>query len=470
MKANKIFTTLSVLMLMVVISSCVNDDDYSLPNVSIVEPNIPQDKITTFQAVYARYNQAVNDGDVTAIIPLEEELYIQGYVVSSDQSGNFFEELIIQNKVDDENPASDPRLGIRVSINVSSLYNTYEFGRKVYVKLSGLTIGEENGVLVIGKGEGSRVDQIQAFEYRNIVMRSAEVAEITPKATTLADITEADENTLIQLNDMQFNRNELSLTFAGEPSDEFDGFRTLESCDSGATIPLQTSTFADFKSVQIDQEKGSIQGVYSRDFGDDFNVLIINSRADVNFTNTERCDPNVLECTGASGGGSVIYSENFTSYANIAAVEAAGWTNVNVSGGNLKYVLGSFSGNKYAQISGFSSNESNIESWLVSPAINLDATTEESLTFDLEVAFANGVILSVYVTENFTGDVTTTEWTQVDVNVPNIPSSGFGGFNNVGDINVSCLNGDMHVAFKYTGSDPSATTRYHIDNLEVTGN
>ena len=28
----------------------------------------------------------------------------------------------------------------------------------------------------------------------------------------------------------------------------------------------------------------------------------------------------------------------------------------------------------------------------------------------------------------------------------------------------------IHIGFFYEGSDPNATTRYHIDNIEVTGN
>ncbi|WP_123912616.1 DUF5689 domain-containing protein [Hanstruepera neustonica] len=479
MKTIKNLFVLSVLSLAFVMSSCVSDDDYSLPNISIQEPNIPQDKITTFLAVYQRFEQAQNDGDPTAIIPSDEELYIEGYVISSDQGGNFFEELIIQNKIDDSDSSEDPRLGLRISINVNSLYNTYQIGRKVYVKLTGLTIGESNGVLVIGKGESSQIEQIEATEYSedcmclvpftDIIIRGTEIAEISPKVTTIEGLSEADENTLIQLNDAQFHRSQLGMTFAGEASDEFDGFRTLESCATNNTIPLQTSTFADFKSLQVDQGRGTIQGIYSRDFGDDFSVLVINSRADINFDSDERCDPNVLECGGSIGTAQTIFSQDMESVSNISDLEAQGWEQVLVAGSE-QFIIGSFSGNNYAQISGFSSGESVMETWLVTPDINLDGTTDEALTFDLEVAFSNGVILSVLITDNYTGDVTTTEWTEVDVTIPNTPSSGFGGFNNVGDISIDCLEGNVRVAFKYLGSDPSATTRYHIDNLEVTGN
>jgi len=466
---NKILTFLSVLTLTLFIASCVEDDDFGIPNVSIVEPDISDlGQLTTFSAVVSRYLDAVANGDDVGIFDDNDvPLYIEGYVVSSDQSGNFFEQIIVQNSPDGNDAGSDQRRGLNVQINVRSLSDTYEFGRKVFIKLNGLAIGEEHGVYTLGRANGGLLEQLQDFEYQNFIIRSAEVATITPKVAAIRDLTEEDENTFIQLDNMQIHRSNIALTYAGEASDQFDGFRTLESCDDGGTIALQTSTFADFKSVQVPQNKGSIKGIFSRDFGDDFNVFVLNTTSDVVFDNPERCDPNILECTSASGGGSVFYSENFEGFGGYAA---EGWTNVNVSGGSTNWVIGSFSGSSYAQISGFRSGEDEIDVWLVSPSIDMDTTTGEELSFDVQTNFDNGNILSVLVSTNFTGDVTTADWTILDVTIPNGPSGGFGSFAPVGPVNISCLDGPINIAFLYEGSDPTATTRYHIDNIEVTGN
>lgn len=467
MKTNKFFNLVVILMVFgLTITSCVQDDDFDTPDVSIVDPGITAN--ATFLNMISRYQQAVIDGDQIAEISVEEEpVYIEGYVISSDKAGNFFEELIIQNKVDDSNPAEDPRLGFKVEINTRSLYTTYELGRKVYIKMNGLAIGLSNGVYTIGKASGSEIGQIQAYEYRDFVIRGVEVETITPKMVSIGDLTEQDENTLVQLDNMQFIKGALPLTYAGEPTDEFDGFRTLEDCDDNATISLQTSTFADFKSVQVEQNKGTIKAIYTRDFGDDFSVLVISSRADINFENTERCDPIVLECEGATSDDSVVFEQDFESVTNEAALDALGWTNINVSGGSERYEVNSFSGNRYMKISAFGTGEDPLEAWLVSPAINLDASTQEELTFDVSSNFESGKILSVLITENYTGDPTTTEWIEMEANIP-IGGSGFGDFVSSA-INISCLNGDVHVAFKYLGAAGGAETRYHIDNVKVTG-
>ena len=68
---------------------------------------------------------------------------------------------------------------------------------------------------------------------------------------------------------------------------------------------------------------------------------------------------------------------------------------------------------------------------------------------------------------NFTGDVATTEWTQLDVEIP-VGNGSFGDFIKL-NTNISCLNGDVNVAFKYYGYDSAANTRYHIDDVKITG-
>lgn len=464
-KANNILALFTVFMLVFSVSSCVNDDDYNTPNLTITDPNITPNM--TFLNVIARYNDAVSNGESVGVFDDATDLFIEGYVISSDRSGNFFEELIIQNKMDGSSDASDPRLGLNIQINTSSLSDTYEVGRKVYIKMNGLAIEESHGVYTIGKAVGNSLEQIQAFEYKDFITRGAEVVALTPKITTIGELTEADENTLIQLDNMQIHRNSVALTYAGEASDQFDGFRTLESCDDGNTISLQTSTFADFKSIQVPQLKGSIQGIFTRDFGDDFNVLVINSTDDITFDNPERCDPNILECTGTTAITNVIFEEDFQSITDEAQLDGMGWTNVNVSGGSERFEDSSFSGDTYMKISAFGTGENPLEAWLVTPAINLDSSTQEELTFEVSANFETGQILTAFITDNYTGDPTTTEWTQLDANIP-IGGGGFGSFVK-STINISCLNGDVHVAFKYLGAAGGSETRYHIDDIKVTG-
>ena len=462
----KLTNFLSLFIVFFFITSCVEDEDFELPDITVTDPNISANM--TFQNVMSKYGQALASGNDIAVFEEDQDLYIEGYVISSDKAGNFFKELIIQNKIDGNSDTANPRLGFKVEINVKGLANTFEIGRKVYVKMNGLAVGLSHGVFVIGKQSGNNIGQIQEFEFKDYIIRDPEIVTLTPKIAMLSELTEQDENTLIQLDNIQAHRHNIAQSYAGEPSDEFDGFRTLESCDDNGSISLQTSTFADFKSLQIPQHKGSIQGVFSRDFGDDFNVLIINSTSDINFDNTERCDPIILECDGTTATATTIFKEDFQSIHNENDLDVLGWTNINVSGGSERYEDSSFAGDTYMKISAFGTGENPLEAWLVTPAINLGNSSEEELSFDISSNFETGQALTAFITDNYTGDPTTTEWTQLDANIP-IGGASFGNFI-TSTINISCLSGNIHVAFQYLGAAGGAETRYHIDNIKVTGN
>ncbi|MBC3758282.1 choice-of-anchor J domain-containing protein [Hyunsoonleella sp. SJ7] len=454
--------------------SCVQDDDFGVPDISIEDPIIPTEKLTTFKAIKSLYEQAVNGGNPTAKI--EEDIYIEGYVVSSDKAGNFFEELIIQNKTDDSSPDSDPRLGLKIDINQSSLSDTYQFGQKVIVKLEGLTVGESNGVVTIGRGDAVTVEQIQPSEYRDIVLRTNTIAEIQPKITDLQNLTDADENTLIQLNNMQLNRFELGATFASESFDEFDGFRLMESCDSGIQILMQTSTFADFKSVLVPQGQGSMVGIYSRDFRDDFSVMIPNKSSDINFESATRCDPMEFTCGLAStlGTGNLFF-EDFESQRNNRPIEGNGWTNYIEAGSEAWEAWSSTATNaslgRSCRFQSASSGDISNIGWLITPAIDLDAQDGETLNFKTSSSRADSSYMEVYFADDWDGTeagVASATWQilsdayivkDTDPFVEWLPS---------GNVDLSCLSGTIHIAFKYTGGgQDSFDGVYELDDVSV---
>lgn len=441
------------------VASCVKDDDYDTPDTSVQEPTLDGD-VVEIGSVAGNYDQ--EGGNVTYE---GTNTYMEGYVISSDEGGNYFEEIILQDKLE------NPTVGIRVLIDVNPLFTKYEVGRKVYVRLDGLTAGISNGVLTLGVAGSEFIEKIPAPLEEDVIIRSATVGTVVPRIMTIEELpsisNDADgyryTNLFVQINDVQFNKNEVlgnnPLTYASEPGDEFDGERTLESCLSNESLVFSTSTFADFNGLLLPSGRGSVGGVLTKNFfGDEFNITV-NDPTTVDLFDENRCDP----VTG-------FYFDDFEAYNSTADLIAAGWTNENTSGGNTVWSLGDFDNNQYAQVSGFNSGENDIDAWLISPAINMDATSNEALTFDIQVNFDNGTILTVLYSTNFTGDINAATWTNLNASIPTGPSSGFGDFVPVGPIDLSGVDGEVHLAFFYEGSDPDATTRYHIDNVSVAGN
>jgi hypothetical protein len=466
--------TILIIVTVLFSTSCVQDDDFGVPDTSIQNPNIPTERLTTFKAITSLYEQAVNGGNTTVVI--QDDIYIAGYVVSSDKAGNFFEELIIQNKTDDSNPDNDPRLGFKIHINQSNLSNTYQFGQKVFVKLEGLAVGETSGVITLGKAGAVNIKQIHPSEYRDIVLRTNHIAKIQPKITSIQELTEADENTLIQLNNMQLNRFELGATFASESFDEFDGLRLIESCGSGVQIMMQTSTFSDFKSLIVPQGQGSITGIYSRDFRDNFNVMLPKSSSDLNFESTERCDPLEFTCGIASTfGAENLFFEDFESQRNNRPIEGNGWTNYIEAGSEAWEAWTSTSTNaslgRSCRFQSASSGDTSNIGWLITPEINLDAQDGETLRFKTSNSRADSSYMEVFYADDWDGTeagVATATWRILTDAYVVKDSDSFVEWLPSGNVDLSCLSGTIHIAFKYTGSgQDSFDGVFELDDVSI---
>lgn len=457
-------TSLILLFLgMVVCMSCVHDDDFDTPDTSIIEPQL-DGNIVSIASVKGNVTQSGG----LHLFEFENgpSDYMEGYVISSDEGGNFFEELVVQDKLE------NPTVGIKIMIDNSSLFTRYEVGRKIYVKLKDLSAIDDQGVLTLGIiPNANNIQKIPTFIETETIRRSSETGILVPMPLNILEFSNSKTNLLIALERVQFNRslviNGNQTTFAAEQEDSFDAERRLESCNSNASTIFTTSTFADYKSLNLPSNSGSMHAILTKNFfGDAFNVTV-NSPEDILFDNDERCDPDVLDCGGNPEGGQAIFFEDFEGFGSYTA---EGWTNINISGTSTKWLLNGFDQNNYSRISAAFSENQEADVWLVTPGIDLNTSTGEALSFEIQASYYTGTNLSVFITTTYTGDPTTTEWQPLDVIMPVGPSGSFGDFETIGPINISCLEGNIHIGFFYEGSDPTATTRYHLDNIKVTGN
>ncbi|WP_304017177.1 DUF5689 domain-containing protein, partial [Nonlabens dokdonensis] len=107
----------AIAVLSVITFSCVEDDDFSIPDTAAVDIEAPANLID-MSAVIDQIGQSQ-----TGLVTFENnEQFFEGFVISSDEAGNFFEELIIQDAI--ENPTS----GIKVLIDNSPLFTVYAPG------------------------------------------------------------------------------------------------------------------------------------------------------------------------------------------------------------------------------------------------------------------------------------------------------------------------------------------------------
>ena len=432
--------------------SCVQDDDYSVPQSIGLEENQKlvqllseiENGFADLMSISEVKNLFVN-GEVNEI---ESNLVVKGYVSSSDYTGNFYKEFYMQDDV--ENPSA----GIKVSINQVDSYNQFNVGREVYIKLQGLYVGETNsgdGVIAIGGGgnaAGDEISEISENRASDCILRSSNSFTLVPLALNLSEINDSHIGLYVSALSAQFSVGLDGLTYV-DPDEDYDTQRDLESCIDSGTLKLETSAFSNFNDSMLPTDgSGTITGIITRDYFGDNRVMMLNTKDDVNFDSL-RCDP--------------LFADDFSSN------NLNNWTVVSVSGEQQWEITPYGNPAPSAKISGFSGGSNANEDWLITNTIDLNSLSTVTLNFQSVVRY-NGPSLEVYASSDYSGGNPTSDgtWTELSV-ILDTDSSSWSSWTNSGNIDLtSYAGGNVYIAFKYVSTSSESAT-YEIDNVLLTG-
>ncbi|NNJ88793.1 MAG: lamin tail domain-containing protein [Eudoraea sp.] len=265
-------------MMMLILSACIRSDDWKPPSRSC---NTDLKSNTTFQSVYDLYQ-----GSTTKIL---EDLVVEVYVISSDEMGNFFNTIHLQDK------ASNPTKGFQMEMDLRDSYLRFSPGDKVYIHLQGLYLGRSKGIYKLGSAYTSFgnliVGRIPTHAIGKHLEKSCDQeSELVPFVTTIEDLEFQNANTLITIENIEFSEEELGKTYAvAEEMSE----RILIDCND-LQLVLLTSGYSDFSQEKLPEEMGTITGIYYPE--DELPQLIIRAQADLNF-DRERCKDLITEFT-----------------------------------------------------------------------------------------------------------------------------------------------------------------------------
>lgn len=458
-----IFKIAALFLFLGTFTACVQDDDYSIPVMPTEDIDITVTK--TFKEIKDLHSTGeayvFNDG-----------LVIEGYVVSEDRLGNFYKSITIQNDVDglDDDP-TNPRLGLKLLIDASDLFERFNVGRKVYVRLDGLAINESRDgsgdyeIGVYNEEEFNNLAEIPEYilngysfgdvNYPAAVQRSFVTETIVPKIVNISDFSLDDVNTLIKIQDLQANNE--GDTFAGLPSDQFDAERKLFSCADNATVTLATSTFASFKDETIPSGRGDATAVLNINFGGDAYIIKVNEPSGLDFSGN-RCDP--------------FYQEDFESYDFGDSITQNGWTDYKQVGSKDFFAFDdNYSLGTSVKISAYNSGDTSNIAWLISPGFDMDAQGGEVLSFQSSNSFSDNSTLELLISTDWDGveaNITTATWTALPGTI--VPDSEFyQNWVGSGPIDLSGYTGTAHIAFRYTGGDngTSQTGTYELDEFKI---
>lgn len=455
------FLILAVFGLMT-INSCVQDDEYDLPPANCVDNWVTN---LTLDELFAQVDSSEE------ILYFDTDVILEGYVISSDSTGNFFKTVSIQNS------RTNPTRGIQVEMDRTNLFNNFPLGSKIKVNLKGLYAGydgvllkigetyESNGVTRVGRMAESKIDS-------HVVTTCESIEDATP--VVFASIQDAKNsgviNTLVTIENVQFQQT--GVTYADAAGQETVNLN-LEGATSETNderIILRNSGFADFANETVPEGSGKITAVLSK-YNSDWQ-LFIRDTDDVQFNNP-RFEGEPGGGSGPIGGSTAAFegcltedfesyaanNDNFPIYVNDAAIGSRYWQ------------IKTFDGNKYIQMSSHNSTDDANEVYFIVP---VNFNNADSFSFKTKDGYDNGDVLKVYYTTNYTlgQGISGSNLTEItsSFTISSGNSDGYGdSFVESGSYSLASISGNGAIVFKYEGTQ-SVTTTMQIDDIQVVDN
>ncbi|MFA9187082.1 DUF5689 domain-containing protein [Flavobacterium sp. FBOR7N2.3] len=446
---NYTFQFLLMMLSLAVLESCANDE-VKIPVLSCNQPDIPVNKtVTEIKDVTAK---------IVAQYPYDD--VIEGYVVSSDENGNFFKTISFQTLA----TATTPSIGFSVPVDVTNLYVDYRLGNKVYVKLKnqhtdlyygGLRIG---GLYVNAYNQGG-VGRLSQNDYKKVLFPSCTNVkeEQLIRSIDLGEINDSHLNTLIELSDVQFIESAIGRHYF-EETNNVGGATNWNLVDkNGNQMIFRTSSFADFSKSIVPEGSGKVRGVLTK-YAADYQ-LMARKETDVNMSGKRNIP---------------FFVEDFQSVSDGTNLSLPGWSNI-IQAGAIVWKGGITSTNGYAEFAITGTKVVSNIVWLISPKIDMDTHTNETLSFrtaqhHLDVDSPLNT-LEVYISDNFDGvNISAAKWTRISAKIPTQATPWY-QFIGSGSIDLSAYTGKINIAFKYIGSGRNLALdgAFQVDDVQIYG-
>ena len=270
MKLNVLKPVAIALLTAFAITSCVKDDDYDIPDPNGKKP-LPDynGQVVSFANVLTKVTASV------ATYTADEA--IEGYVISSDEGGNFYKKIYIQN--------ADKNQGLSVAIDKSGLYTEFPVGAKIQLRLKDLTTQLNNSAIEVGYGtytaKSGRVSVGTMAEaiYKKHLFDTGErktVAELAKVSNSIQEVsTDAHVDQLITLKGVHFPTDAVGKTLYDKNNALGNATNYKLTDANGKTIIFRTSSYAKFKDEKVPAGEVEVTGVLTK-FNKDYQFMISN--------------------------------------------------------------------------------------------------------------------------------------------------------------------------------------------------
>ncbi len=450
-----------LLVLAISLCNCVNDTHYSVPEVTLI----------TYDLVPNQTVALINADATSTPVEYTADDIIEAYVTSSDEKGTFYKSVSFQTiPTDGSNP-----IGFSIPLNATTLYGKgFNPGRKIYIKLKGLYTAKVYGSLQIGSFFENTIGRIPENEWQNHLFPSAEKVSEEAFVRTMnlsTAYTNANQNTLIELEDVQFAETSINRTYYDIDSGGGATNHLLADGSGGSSRIIRFSSFCPFTGNTVPNKNGKIRGVLTK-YGSDYQ-FIIRYESDIKLNN-----PRIDEhppIVGNSISFPSIISENFESYTSGSATTGQNNFPAYINDpviGSKTWRCRTASSNKYIEMSSFGTPAEKNKALFIIP---VSMNGSNSLSFKTKVSFFTGNPIAIYYSTDYVPgtDIHTATLIPITDNfyLSDGSNSAFNSSVPVGGLPYLLPNvGNSFIIFEYTGSgisNPALTTNFDIDDIVV---
>lgn len=379
--------TIAITLILGVLASCNRweEPEFVAP---VYDGPAANKTIADIKAMHASLGTGAQD----SICRYDEQFIVKAVVVSSDEGGNCYKYITIQDETG----------GIEISIDRSSLYNDFPVGQTIYLNCAGLIVGDYHNKYQIGWKYNGSVGRIHPTAISRYISKDGLPDLNNPLVARPIEVTGNSElisenvNCLVRINGCRFAAADNGLPLA---DNDFSTDRTITV--NGVSIVVRTSNYAYFRNTLIDASKEyclyGILGIYNKDY-----QLTLRTKDDIQMASAQQ-DELLADLT---------FDENsFTS---------GGWSQYP---DNQSWIYNSFSGDNF--MVHFNDNSSTgCDDWLISPELDLGDVSRAELFLDhkINVGGSPATYYQVYYSTTYTGGAfNESDWTAFSPNLNNYP-------------------------------------------------
>lgn len=249
------------------------DDDMALPPIAEPESEWVGQENTTVEQVKTEYWQDANNYNTPVNLNAEEEeIIIKGRVISSDATGNIYNNIVVLGE-----DGYALTIAARTESSSKKLADQYPFGCEVYLNLSGLSVGRYAGLFQVGAPSGTEITFLtNAVLVEHLQANSIGYPDLVkPLEVDLATLTEAKGNAegLRKYMSQLVRIDGLTFQDAGKPFAPNATENRYATDASGARINVRCSNRSTWHNDIIPGGPGAVVGILSY-FNNDWQILL----------------------------------------------------------------------------------------------------------------------------------------------------------------------------------------------------